>query len=155
MHEELFQTLHQDHEEVRTVFARLKTEGGIAERTRLLFQLQNELLPHMLAEEKVLYPRLQAEAEVEQEALESIAEHRAVRLVLRDLTETPANEQLFTAKVRVLEEMVEHHIGEEEGEIFREMRQHLSADEADQILRRFREEKENVPCGPGGRGWML
>lgn len=155
MYEELFQTLHQDHEGVRETLRRLKAEESSSERTRLVFELEAEILPHMMAEEKVLYPRLKAEeGEVREDALESVAEHHAVRLVLRDLAETPTNDEAFPAKVRVLEEMVEHHVREEEGDIFQDVRERLADREAGDLLQRFREEKKNAPCGPAeGKGW--
>ncbi len=110
MYEELFHALHRDHEEVRATFRRSKDEDSASDRAKILYELETEILPHMLAEEQIVYPRLQAEeGDTRQDAFESIAEHHAVRLVLRDLTETPTNDETFPAKVRVLEDMVEHH----------------------------------------------
>lgn len=155
-HEELFETLRRDHEEVRGTFRKLREEDRTSERVRLLYELETEILPHMVAEERVLYPRLREEREgrVREDALESMAEHHAVRLVLRDLAETPANDETFPAKVRVLEEMVEHHLREEETEIFRDVEETLDSREASKILERFRKEKEGSPCQPAGKGWI-
>ena len=155
MHEDLFETLRRDHQEVRETFHRLKAEKEDSERVKLLYELETEILPHMIAEERVLYPRLRegTDEEIREDAMEGMAEHHAVRLVLRDLAETPANDEVFPAKVRVLEEMVEHHVREEESDLFEDMRTSIGAQEAGELLARFRREKENNPCGPaGGRG---
>ena len=154
MYEELFHTLHRDHEEVRTAFRRLKEEDNADDRAKILYALETEILPHMMAEERIVYSRLEAEeGETRQDALESMAEHHALRLVLRDLTETPTNEEIFPAKVRVFEEMVEHHVRVEEKYIFRDIRKHLRRAEAGELLKNFREVKANNPCHPASRDW--
>ncbi len=153
MNEDLFQALHREHEGVREAFRRLQAENDPEDRTRLLFELEKEILPHLLAEERTLYPRLKTEDGAARDVLESMAEHHALRLILRDLTETPASDEVFTAKARVLEELVEHHVQEEEAAIFGHVRERLEPAERDEILRRFLSEKENIPCQPAGRGW--
>lgn len=155
-HEELFQALRRDHQDVRDTFRKLREEGRSSERVRLVYELETELLPHMIAEERVLYPRLkdEKEAEIREDALESAAEHHAVRLVLRDLAETPTDDEAFPAKVRVLEEMVEHHLREEESEIFSDVEKAFGPREAMEILEGFRREKECTPCQPAGKGWL-
>lgn len=156
-HEELFETLRRDHQEVRETFRKLKEEERTSERVRLLYELETEILPHMVAEERVLYPRLKEgkDAGARDDALESMVEHHAVRLVLRDLAETPANDEVFPAKVRVLEEMVEHHLREEESGIFQDVERTLGGHEAAEILEGFRREKECTPCQPAGRSWLM
>lgn len=156
-HEELFETLRRDHQEVRETFRKLREEERTSERVRLLYELETGILPHMVAEEKVLYPRLKEEADaaVREDAFESMAEHHAVRLVLKDLAETPANDETFPAKVRVLEDLVEHHVREEESEVFQDVEKALDAREAGEILERFRHEKECSPCQPAGRSWLI
>jgi hemerythrin superfamily protein len=154
MYEELFETLRKDHQDVRESFRRLKAEDDSSERVKLLFELETKLLPHMIAEERTLYPALRSkDEEIRDDVLEAAAEHNAVRLVLRDLAETPANDEVFAAKVKVLEEMVEHHVDEEESDIFEDIRNSMGSREAGELLQQFRYEKANNPCEPVGKGW--
>lgn len=60
-------------------------------------------------------------------------------------------DEAFPAKVRVLEEMVEHHVREEERDIFRDIRKHLRRAEAGELLKNFTESKANCPCQPANR----
>ncbi len=154
MYEDLFETLRGDHHDIKDSFQRLRLEKDPSERVKRLYELETKLLPHMIAEERTLYPALHEKEEARDDALEAAAEHNAVRLVLRDLAETPANEEIFSAKVKVLEEMVEHHVHEEESAIFDNVRRSLGSSEAAEILKRFRDEKVNTPCQPAeGKGW--
>ncbi len=142
MHEQLFEALRRDHQEVNTLFQKLQEITQSSERARILGKLRLEILPHMKAEEKVLYPALKENKSIRVDALESLEEHYAAQSVLKELMKTPANDERFLPKARVLMEMVEHHVQEEEERIFQDIRSALSEEQTSEILERFNKEKE-------------
>ncbi len=145
MHDQLFETLRHDHQEVRSIFKQLLDTEDNAQREELLHQLHQEMLPHMRAEERTLYSSVREHCrDCQEDALESMEEHHAARLVLHELEELSPNDERFRAKTMVLREMVEHHLREEEHEIFDDVRKSFSDQEAGEILKRFQEEKERV-----------
>ncbi|MEZ4601027.1 MAG: DUF2383 domain-containing protein [Syntrophotaleaceae bacterium] len=142
MHDQLFNTLKTDHEEVKKIFTRIQeTESG-SERKNLVETLRKEILPHMIGEEKIIYASLKEQKDAWSDALESIEEHHAAQIVLQELVHLSPDDEHFRAKASVLKEMVEHHIKEEEETIFEDLRQVLSDKRAKEILDGFNREKE-------------
>src|SRR5690606_12882948 len=109
--------LIQDHERVKEILTRLadSTERAVKTRTELLSKLEMEVMIHTELEEQILYPASK-EAGGKEEAKE---EHRAVdALVLPDLKATEPGSLEFSGRVKVCKELPEHHIEEEEEEMF-------------------------------------
>ncbi len=112
-----------DHERVKTILTQLSesTDRGIKKRTDLLAKLEMEITIHTQLEEEILYPAFKEaggkdEAEMYYEAKE---EHRTVdALVLPDLKATDPSTPEFAGRVKVVKELLEHHIEEEEKEMF-------------------------------------
>lgn len=144
MHDQLFQTLKKDHQEVKSLFKKLTEAKKADQREELLEQLDSEITPHMRAEERTVYMALQKNKEAKEDALEAFEEHHAARLVMHELQDLSADDERFLAKTMVLKEMVEHHLKEEEKEIFQDIRDAFSADEAGKLLERFNQEKERI-----------
>ncbi|MBE7927577.1 MULTISPECIES: hemerythrin domain-containing protein [Pseudomonadaceae] len=115
--------LIQDHERVKEILTRLadSTERAVKTRTELLSKLEMEVMIHTELEEQILYPAYKEaggkeEAKMYHEAKE---EHRAVdALVLPDLKATDPGSLEFSGRVKVCKELLEHHIEEEEEEMF-------------------------------------
>lgn len=144
MHDQLFQTLKKDHQEVKSLFKKLTEAKKANEREELLEKLDSEITPHMRAEERTVYMALQKKKEAKEDALEAFEEHHAARLVMHELQDLSADDERFLAKSMVLKEMVEHHLKEEEKDIFQDIREGFSADEAGKLLERFNQEKERI-----------
>ena len=98
------------------------TERAVKGRKELLETLTTELNLHEMVEEKLLYPALQAHPEARDIVLEGYQEHHVADILTRELHEVGANDQQWAAKFKVLKESLEHHIQEEEGEMFRKAR---------------------------------
>jgi hypothetical protein len=147
MPSDLFQTLRQEHREVRQIFEQLIDEEESTKRKKLLQQLEQEIVPHMKGEEKAFYSKLAAEERSKEHALEGFEEHHAAELVLGELKKTPPSDERFRAKVTVLHEMIEHHIQEEEKELFKDARRVMSKEQISQVLEQFMKEKERVKKG--------
>ncbi len=95
------------------------TERARATRRELLATLTAELNTHELMEEKVLYPALQAHPQAREIVLEGFEEHHVADLIVKELQEVATNDEAWGAKFKVLKESIEHHIQEEERNMFR------------------------------------
>ena len=95
------------------------TERARVTRRELLATLAAELDAHELMEEKVMYPALQAHAQAREVVLEGFEEHHVADLIVKELREVATNDEAWGAKFKVLKENIEHHIQEEEGNMFR------------------------------------
>ena len=105
------------------------TEQARKGRRELLATLTSSLNEHELMEEKVLYPALQPHAEAREIVLEGFEEHHVADLIVKELQDVATNDEQWAAKFKVLKENIEHHIGEEEGEMFRIARGIFSREE--------------------------
>jgi hypothetical protein len=113
------------------------TERARAARRELLKTLAAELAAHELMEEKVLYPALQEHAQAREVVLEGFEEHHVADLIVTELHEVATNDEAWGAKFKVLKENLEHHIEEEEGNMFRLARGIFSRDELDLLAVRM------------------
>ena len=95
------------------------TERARSTRRELLATLTSELNAHELMEEKVLYPALQAHPQAREVVLEGFEEHHVADLIVNELHGVATNDEAWGAKFKVLKENIEHHIQEEEGNMFR------------------------------------
>ncbi len=146
MHEDFFQLLEKDHDQVKDLLEKLQdtSDDALKTREKLFLQLKKEILPHMKAEEKAFYPALKEEKESRRKAMESIEEHHVTELVLNELDQMGKDEENWSAKLEVFKELVEHHIEVEEEEIFSSAEEVLTEDAIDQIMKSFQTEKEKI-----------
>ncbi len=98
------------------------TARAIKGRTELLNTLTAELNLHELVEEKILYPALKAHPEARDIVLEGYQEHHVADVLVQELHTLTAEDERWGAKFKVLKESLEHHIEEEEGDMFRKAR---------------------------------
>ena len=127
--------LKEDHERIKRMLAdgESTTERGEKTRTELFARLKETLVAHESMEEQVLYPALKGHPEAEELTLEAYEEHHVVDLVLEELEMTPVTDEQWGAKFTVAKENIEHHIEEEEGEMFKLIREIFSAEEREQM----------------------
>jgi hemerythrin-like domain-containing protein len=130
-----FELLKQDHETVAGLFEKLEptTERGVKTREELFTRLKQELDVHARIEETILYPVLQEAQETEEITLEAYEEHSVVKQLLAELDELPKDDESWGAKLTVLKENVEHHVEEEEGEMFKKARKVLSDEQIEEL----------------------
>lgn len=123
--------LKQDHKLVKELLGQLadSTTRAVKKRRDLLVQIHRNLKAHTTIEEEIFYPAFKAAGKKDEEKMyfEALEEHRAAEdLVLPDLLKTdPATEQ-FSGRAKVLKELIEHHIEEEEQEMFKDAKKLLS-----------------------------
>lgn len=115
--------LKADHERVKAILTQLSdsTERAVKKRVELINKLEMEITIHTRLEEEVLYPAYKKAGGKEEEVMyyEAKEEHRTVdSLVLPDLKVTDPSTPEFAGRVKVVKELLEHHIEEEETEMF-------------------------------------
>ena len=141
--------LKEDHKKLRGLLAQLEktTERGAARRKKLLGQIETEIKVHSKIEEEIFYPayrdavKKKDDRELYQEALE---EHHVVDLVLPELKSADPAGEIFGAKATVLKELIEHHAGEEEKEMFPKARKVLDAAELRELGSRMESRKRSL-----------
>ncbi|MDX6695178.1 MAG: hypothetical protein QOF02_2781 [Blastocatellia bacterium] len=147
-----FELLKKDHKTVSGIFEKLDatTERGVKTREELFTQLKTELDIHAQIEEQILYPVLKEADETKDITLEAYEEHAVVKQLLSELEALPKNDETWGAKLTVLKENVEHHVKEEEGEMFKDARKVLSADQIEELgnqLQAAKEQKKAMAAG--------
>ncbi|MCY1413190.1 hypothetical protein D9M71_286160 [compost metagenome] len=130
--------LKADHEKVKTILSQLSesTDRAIKKRTELLDKLEMEISIHTKLEEEILYPAFKAAGTKEQDIMyfEAKEEHRTVdSLVLPDLKQTDPGTVQFAGRVKVVKELLEHHIDEEETELFPQAKKLLGKAKLDEL----------------------
>ena len=116
--------LEEDHVKMRKLLDELEstTERGVKTRTELFATIKGELTVHEIIEEEIFYPELKAHPKAKDIVLEGYEEHHVVDLVMKELEEVPVDDESWGAKAKVMKENVEHHMEEEEGEMFKQAR---------------------------------
>jgi len=134
------QMLEREHRRFEELLKQGEETTDRAKKTRheLLATLGAELTAHELLEEKVLYPALESHPEAREVVLEGFAEHHVADLLLGELREVATDDEQWGAKFKVLKENIEHHIQEEEGEMFRTARGVFSHEEMQELAARMR-----------------
>ncbi|MDY7563305.1 hemerythrin domain-containing protein [Pseudomonas sp. 10B1] len=130
--------LVQDHVRVKEILTQLSesSERALKKRADLLTKLEMELVIHTQLEEEILYPAFKAAGSKEQDIMyyEAKEEHRTVdSLVLPDLKATDPGTPEFAGRVKVIKELLEHHIEEEEEEMFPQCEELLGKEKLDEI----------------------
>ena len=120
--------LKSDHATVKRLLRELSetTERAVKQREALVAQIERELKMHAQLEEEIFYPAFKAASrgtEAEDLFYEAAEEHHIVDMVLPALKAANPKSKEFTAKASVMKELVEHHIKEEESEMFKEARE--------------------------------
>jgi hypothetical protein len=105
--------LKNDHRTVEGLFERFENTSGKAAKEKIAKQVCLELMVHAMIEEEVFYPAVKevVEDDVYEEAL---VEHDGAKVLIAEILEGSADEEFYDAKVKVLSEMIKHHVKEEE-----------------------------------------
>jgi len=121
--------LESQHRKVEALFKKL--QGGRSDTTAVLEELANSLAAHMAIEQELFYPRIkEAESDLVNESYE---EHAMAELALKRLLMTDPEEESFQARVTTLRELIEHHVEEEEQELFPKVEKALEEQELAQL----------------------
>ena len=143
--------LEEDHKKVRKLLDEgdETTERATKRRTELLEELVTELRIHETIEEEIFYPALEEHAKTKEIVLEGYEEHHAVDNIVEELIELDPSDETWGAKFTVMKENIEHHVEEEEGEMFEKARQVLGDEELDEIGEMMEARREQLRAEAG------
>jgi hemerythrin superfamily protein len=145
----IFDLLVADHRAVAGVFELLKAEIEKDEPdpetcTSLLGKVDALLTPHARAEEELIYPAFAADEETEDPVAEGFEEHALVHLLCGQLKELREVDHVWCAKAKVMMDLVEHHVREEENEMIPKARKSVKGEEAVALAAEFLAGKERI-----------
>ena len=138
--------LKADHDKVKRLLADLETttERGVKTRSELFATIKGELTLHEIVEEEIFYPELKAHPKAEDIVLEAFEEHHVVDVLMGELEALDVSDETWGAKALVMKENIEHHIEEEEGEMFPKARQVFDSAELDDLGLRMEARKQSA-----------
>ena len=113
--------LTADHKEVKAMFEQYEELGdrANASKKKLADQICTALTLHATVEEEIFYPALRAASKEAADLLdEAEVEHAGAKDLIAQIEDMDPEDDLYDAKVKVLGEQIDHHVGEEEGEMF-------------------------------------
>jgi hemerythrin superfamily protein len=144
---DILDTLEEEHDEVQELLQQLTKSESAAEQRGLLNKVKLALVPHTKAEEIVVYDRVAAlkgeKAKID--GAEGYTEHALASATLIQLTKLSPDTPEFKADAKVLKELVDHHIKEEERNIWSQVRENFSPEQRAQMNRDFLAAKKRVP----------
>ena len=138
--------LKSDHDKVKQLLTRLEdtTERAVKTRAELFATIKGELTVHEIIEEEIFYPELKAHPKAEDIVLEGFQEHHVVDLLMGELERLDVSDETWGPKAKVMKENIEHHIEEEEGEMFKAARKVFDRSELEDLGQRMAQRKESA-----------
>jgi len=110
--------LENDHRTVSALFKQLEETEEDKSKVAIAQQICTELTVHATVEERLFYPAAREALDEEDLVDEATVEHRTLKLLIADIDGSSAGDVLFDANMKVLKEYVEHHVKEEEQQMF-------------------------------------
>lgn len=141
-----FELLKTDHRKVEQLFSQLESANG-KRKLEVFKQIKTELDLHTQIEEKIFYPALEEPEETHDLALEAYEEHAVVKDLLKQLGRARTANDEWEAQAKVLQENVEHHVEEEENELFEKAQAALGEEELEELGDRMEAEKARKQRG--------
>lgn len=146
--ETIYDQLKKEHEEVKELFKRAENCSP-KERAAVLHEIEENLIPHSRGEEKTLYSLSRQRAKDSNMtesfllANEAYEEHHVADEILQELKSLDVESERWLPLLKVLKENIEHHIREEEGSLFAEVKKLFNKEEEALLLEDYMEAKED------------
>lgn len=149
---DIIKLLKADHEPLKKLIKIMKdSKRTLSERRQAFAEFGPLLMIHAKAEERILYTYLKNEVDMEEEAFEGEVEHSLAQQMIDDVKQVVNDKELWSAlwaaKVKVLAELVEHHLKEEEEKVFPEFRKNSDAEDREELASQYIQEKIRVQAG--------
>ncbi len=138
----IFDAIKKDHEKMKGLFKQITRKKQPPDS--IFPELQQELDVHLGIEEKMFYPYLREQASTRDVTLESLEEHNVARKELNEVSSISTTDEWFPAKMKVLQELVNHHIEEEETELFKKAKKVIGKQQAEEMAERYAREKQQI-----------
>lgn len=133
----IYDRIKKDHEKARKLLKELKDSKAGDRRSALFDDLKREIWVHAKVEETVFYLPLMDKRKTRSESLEAINEHHIANSLLEEMDAIPQDNDMWMSKMGVLKETLEHHMEEEEEEVFVEAKKVLSKEDATAMAEDF------------------
>jgi hypothetical protein len=144
---DLLGTLKEEHEAVSELLKKLVESDKAGERRSLVARIKANLVPHVKAEQKVLYDAIIAlkDKDAKQDGEEGYIEHALASKTLADLEKiSDATSPEHRATAKVPRELVEHHVKEKESQVWGNAKKNFPAEQRQDMNRRYLAEKRKV-----------
>lgn len=142
----ILNTLAKEHGEVSALMMRVEatrdSDDGVNTRQQLFEKIAVELLSHANAEEREFYSVLERHPETQSKARHSNTEHREIERLVNDIDSIPYSSSEWMSRFSELKNTVQHHVEEEESELFDLAKDVISKDELKAMDKRFLAEKQ-------------
>ncbi|MEA2460943.1 MAG: hypothetical protein QOH90_1120 [Actinomycetota bacterium] len=138
--------LKDDHKKMKKLLNEVDdtTERAVKTREELFGKIKKELTVHEIIEEEIFYPALKEHPKAKDIVLEGYEEHHVVDTIMGEISGLSYDDEKWTAKFSVMKENIEHHIEEEEGEMFETANKVFEDDELQELGRRMEERKKSA-----------
>ena len=144
--------LKQDHDEVKAMFKQYEELGdrAFASKQKLAEKICLELTKHAIAEEEIFYPAVRAKAEDGDDMVdEATVEHASAKDLIAQIHAMDPHDDLYDAKVKVLGEYIDHHVKEEEQEMFKAAKEaEIDLVALGEQIQARKDEIEEIPPAP-------
>ena len=148
--------LRSDHDKVRDLFEQFKSAqeaGDTATMAQLKEQIFSELQVHTAIEEEIFYPAAEDVGEEAEELVhEGVEEHHLIDVLMEEIEQLEPSDEAWTAKMTVLIENVEHHAGEEEEELFPQLRETFGDDKLAALGEQLQQAKDRKSSAASASG---
>jgi hypothetical protein len=129
----IIELLKEDHRKVEELFAKVEATESEKQHLQLFEKLKTELETHTQIEETLFYPALEEYEELKDMVLEAFEEHKQVKTLIREISALVEGSEKLDAKLKVMGENVEHHVGEEEDEMFPKVEELIEEQELERL----------------------
>lgn len=144
MAEDVFDVLKKEHKEIKRLL------GEAEKDPRRFSEFSEEVDRHVHAEEQVLYMPYKDEQKLHEMILEGFEEHHVVSTIIKEMDGETAGSDEWAAKLTVMSENLEHHIDEEEKELFPAAEKLVGRDRAMEMARQYSSAEQEL-VGSAGR----
>ncbi len=141
---DIFELIKADHRKVEKIFSELQSTNSSKKLDQGFKQLYQELNLHAQVEELTFYPSIRNYEGTEELLEEAEEEHTEVKVMLEQMKSIDSSSAEFKEKISQLKEAVQHHVQEEENEVFPKVRQMMNEEELKQLVTEFQEAKNKL-----------
>ena len=136
--------LKKDNDTVADLFTAMDDADDNQQKLKIFQQINSELITHTHIEEAILYPACMKHDELKAMILEALEEHKQIKTLLHAASELTNASDKFEAKVKVTKEDVEHHVKDEEKELFPKIRKVMTDEQLEEMGLALEAEKEKA-----------
>jgi hypothetical protein len=136
--------MKEDHRRLKALLKDAEHAEDGDKREGLLAVLRAEMAAHEVMEEQIFYPALKPHEEAKDVVMEGYEEHHVADILMDELMDVRADSDVWKAKMKVLKEAVEHHIDEEESDMFKKARKVMERGQLEDLGRQMASLKEGA-----------